>query len=60
MKLNLLNNTDSLSVSDDVFAREYNEALVHQVVTAHMANARQATKRQKTRAEVKGGGRKPW
>ena len=47
-------------MSEATFAREYNEALVHQVVTAFLAGARQGTKAQKTRAEVAGGGRKPW
>ena len=50
----------SVSVSDVAFAREYNEDLVHQVVTAYMAGARQGTRAQKTRAEVAGGGKKPW
>ena len=49
-----------LSVSDSVFSKEYNEALVHQVVVAYMAGARQGTKAQKTRSEVSGGGAKPW
>ena len=49
-----------LSVSDAAFAREYNEALVHQVVTAYLAGARQGTRAQKTRSEVSGGGKKPW
>jgi large subunit ribosomal protein L4 len=49
-----------LSVSDDAFAREYNEDLVHQVVTAYMAGARQGTRAQKNRAAVSGGGAKPW
>jgi large subunit ribosomal protein L4 len=48
------------SVSDAAFAREYNEALVHQVVTAYLAGARQGTRAQKTRSEVSGGGKKPW
>lgn len=47
-------------VSDAAFAREYNEALVHQVVTAYRAAGRAGTKAQKTRAEVRGGGTKPW
>ena len=51
---------DSLSVSDSVFAIEYNESLIHQVVVAYMAGARQGTKAQKTRSEVSGGGAKPW
>ena len=50
----------TVSVSDDAFAREYNEELVHQVVTAYMAGARQGTRAQKNRAAVRGGGKKPW
>jgi len=49
-----------VQVSDATFAREYNETLVHQVVTAYMAAGRAGTKRQKSRAEVRGGGKKPW
>jgi len=49
-----------VSVSDVAFAREYNEDLVHQVVTAYMAGARQGTRAQKNRAAVSGGGKKPW
>jgi len=50
----------TVSVSDTAFAREYNEDLVHQVVTAYMAGARQGTRGQKSRAAVSGGGKKPW
>lgn len=50
----------TVSVSDVTFAREYNEDLVHQVVTAYMAGARQGTRAQKNRAAVNGGGKKPW
>ena len=50
----------TVSVSDAAFAREYNEELVHQVVTAYMAGARQGTRAQKNRAAVRGGGKKPW
>ncbi|MDA9848591.1 50S ribosomal protein L4 [Luminiphilus sp.] len=50
----------TVSVSETTFAREYNEALVHQVVTAYLAGGRQGTKAQKTRSEVAGGGKKPW
>lgn len=50
----------TVQVSDVTFAREYNEDLVHQVVTAYLAAARQGTRAQKTRAEVRGGGKKPW
>ena len=52
--------TGSLSVAETVFGQPYKEALVHQVVTAYFAGARAGTKKQKTRAEVSGGGRKPW
>lgn len=52
-------NAGKLSVSDAAFGREFNEALVHQVVTAFMAGARAGTKAQLTRAEVRGGGIKP-
>ena len=50
----------TVEVSDQAFAREYNEDLVHQVVTAYMAGGRQGTKAQKNRAAVSGGGKKPW
>jgi large subunit ribosomal protein L4 len=50
----------TLSVSDATFAREYNEDLVHQVVTSYLAGARQGTRAQKNRADVRGGGKKPW
>ncbi len=50
----------TVDVSEVAFAREYNESLVHQVVVAYMAGARQGTKAQKTRSQVSGGGRKPW
>jgi large subunit ribosomal protein L4 len=50
----------TVQVSDVTFARDYNEDLVHQVVTAYMAAGRQGTRAQKTRAEVRGGGKKPW
>ena len=49
----------SIEVSEKAFGREFNEALVHQVVTAYMAGGRAGTKRQKSKAEVRGGGRKP-
>lgn len=44
----------------DAFGRPFNEALVHQAVVAYLAGARQGSRAQKTRAEVRGGGRKPW
>ncbi len=50
----------SLAVSDALFAREYNEALVHQLVTAFLANARSGNRAQLTRAEVKHSTKKPW
>lgn len=51
---------EKIKVSDALFDKEYNEALVHQVVTAHLAGARRGTHAQKTRSEVRGGGRKPF
>lgn len=50
----------TVSVSEATFARDYNEALVHQVVTAFLAGARQGTRAQKNRSAVAGGGKKPW
>jgi large subunit ribosomal protein L4 len=60
MELTLKDAKGALEVSDTTFGREFNEALVHQVVVAFGAGARQGTKAQKTRAEVRGGGKKPW
>ena len=59
MELNLVAG-GTVEVSDQAFGREFNEALIHQVVTAYLAGARQGTRAQKTRSEVAGGGRKPW
>ncbi|MBL78749.1 MAG: 50S ribosomal protein L4 [Nitrosomonadaceae bacterium] len=53
-------NTESISASDVLFGREYNESLVHQIVTAYMANARSANRAQKGRSDVKKSTRKPW
>lgn len=50
----------TVSVSELTFGKEYNQDLVHQAVVAYMAGSRQGTKAQKTRAEVSGGGKKPW
>lgn len=50
----------SVALNETVFAQDYNEALIHQVLTAYFNGARAGTKAQKTRAEVRGGGRKPW
>ena len=60
MDLSLAADGGSVEVSDATFGREFNEALVHQVVVAHMSGARQGSRAQKTRSEVRGGGRKPW
>lgn len=51
---------EKISISDEAFAREFNETLVHQTVTTYLAGARQGSVQQKTRSEVSGGGRKPW
>jgi large subunit ribosomal protein L4 len=60
MELQLQNTKGSVTVSDSAFGGEFNEPLVHQVVTAFLAGARAGTKAQKTRAMVAGGGKKPW
>jgi large subunit ribosomal protein L4 len=64
MELKLINDqgkpTASVSASDTAFGREYNEALVHQVMTAYFANARQGTRSQKARGEINKTNRKPW
>ena len=60
MNVSLAANGGNVEVSDVAFGREYNEALVHQVVVAYLAGARQGSRAQKTRSEVRGGGRKPW
>jgi large subunit ribosomal protein L4 len=63
MDLKLIDDTGkaaTLSVSDALFAREYNEALVHQVVTAFQANARSGNRAQKSRGEVNKSHKKPW
>ncbi|MBX2846750.1 MAG: 50S ribosomal protein L4 [Acidiferrobacterales bacterium] len=59
MELNV-NNGSALKVSDDVFGADYNEALIHQAVTAFQAGGRQGTRGQKNRSAVSGGGAKPW
>ncbi len=64
MELNVINEqgkpTAKLAASDAAFGREYNEALVHQVVTAYLANARLANRAQKDRGTVKHSTKKPW
>src|SRR5210317_1778750 len=51
---------EKVSLSDEAFGKEYNEALVHQTVVTYLAGGRQGSVKQKTRSEVRGGGRKPW
>lgn len=63
MELNIASpegNKGTVAVSELTFGREFNQDLVHQAVVAYMAGGRQGTKAQKTRAEVSGGGKKPW
>jgi large subunit ribosomal protein L4 len=64
MELKLINDqgqaTASVTASDELFGREFNEALVHQVVTAYMANARSGNRAQKDRSEVAKTTKKPW
>lgn len=65
MQLNIASPADgaaagTLEVSDAAFAKEFNEDLIHQVVTAYLAGGRQGTRAQKNRSAVRGGGKKPW
>src|SRR5680860_1557076 len=60
MELTITGSGQGITVSEATFAKDFNEALVHQVVVAYMAAGRQGTKAQKTRSEVRGGGKKPW
>ena len=60
MNLKLISGGADLAVSDATFGQDYNETLVHQVVVAYRNAGRAGTKRQKSRAEVRGGGKKPW
>lgn len=61
MNLNLAGaDAGTVELSDATFGKEFNEALIHQVVTAYLAGGRQGTRAQKTRSDVRGGGRKPW
>ena len=60
MELALKDAKGALEVSEATFGREFNEALVHQVVVAYAAGPRQGTRAQLTRSEVSGGGKKPW
>ncbi|MCM5705463.1 50S ribosomal protein L4 [Larsenimonas salina] len=61
MNLNLTGSgAGEVELSDATFGKEFNESLVHQVVTAYMAAARQGTRAQKNRSDVSGGGKKPW
>lgn len=53
-------NSSGVEVQEFVFGQAYNETLIHQLVTRHMAGARAGTKAQKTRTDVSGGGAKPW
>ena len=63
MELNIANpegKAGTLTVSDETFAKEFNQDLVHQAVVAYMAGGRQGSRAQKTRSDVSGGGKKPW
>lgn len=64
MELNIISasggDASKIEVSEDLFAREFNESLIHQVVTSYLAGARQGTRAHKNRSAVSGGGAKPW
>jgi len=60
MKVKLKGSSSTLELADATFGAAFNEPLVHQVVTAHLAGARAGTKAQKNRSDVSGSGKKPW
>jgi large subunit ribosomal protein L4 len=62
MKIELLSSTKNqdINISENAFSKDFNEALVHQAVVSFLAGARQGTSKQKTRSEVRGGGKKPY
>ncbi|MEL7537171.1 MAG: 50S ribosomal protein L4 [Pseudomonadota bacterium] len=60
VSIKLAGGKDSVDLAPEAFGVEFNEALVHQVVTAYLAGSRQGTKAQKNRSQVRGGGAKPW
>src|SRR6185503_10866933 len=60
MELKVINGGAALKVSEETFGKEFNQSLVHQVVTAYRNGGRAGTKAQLTKAEVRGGGKKPW
>jgi len=63
MKLDLLSQDSAkqnIQISDEIFSNEYNSDLVHQVVTSFLSGARQGSHSQKTRSDVRGGGKKPF
>ena len=60
MKIAVQGGSSSVDVSDATFGADFNESLIHQVVTAYRAGGRAGTKRQKNRSDARGGGAKPW
>ena len=62
MKIELLSNTKNkdISISNDVFSKEFNESLIHQALVSFVAASRQGSSKQKNRSEVRGGGKKPY
>lgn len=62
MKIELLSSTKNqdINISENAFSKDFNESLVHQAVVSYLAGSRQGTSKQKTRSEVRGGGKKPY
>jgi large subunit ribosomal protein L4 len=62
MKIELLSSTKNqdINISENAFSKDFNESLVHQAVVSFLAGSRQGTSKQKTRSEVRGGGKKPY
>jgi len=63
MKIDLLTSStkkSDITISEATFGKDFNESLVHQAVVSYLAGSRQGSSKQKTRSEVRGGGKKPW
>jgi len=62
MKIELLSSTKNqdINISENAFSKDFNEALIHQAVVSFLAGSRQGSSKQKTRSEVRGGGKKPY
>ncbi|CEL12392.1 50S ribosomal protein L4 [Candidatus Portiera aleyrodidarum] len=60
MNLKIINISEKIKLSKEVFYKKFNKSLIHQVVTSYITNSRQGTKAQKKYTNIRGGGKKPW